>query len=97
MRQYGRLPENVSRKYTAQILEGLIYLHENQVMHRDIKGANVLRDSQGNVKLGDFSAAKRIQAIKTMSGKLSPMESKSPTGECSVVGTPYWMAPETIQ
>lgn len=48
-------------------------------------GANILRDSSGNVKLGDFGASKRIQTIY-MSG----------TGIKSVTGTPYWMSPEVI-
>lgn len=48
-------------------------------------GANILRDSAGNVKLGDFGASKRIQTI-CMSG----------TGIKSVTGTPYWMSPEVI-
>lgn len=48
-------------------------------------GANILRDSSGNVKLGDFGASKRIQTI-CMSG----------TGIKSVTGTPYWMSPEVI-
>lgn len=48
-------------------------------------GANILRDSAGNVKLGDFGASKRLQTI-CMSG----------TGIRSVTGTPYWMSPEVI-
>ena len=50
-----------------------------------ILGANILRDSTGNVKLGDFGASKRLQTI-CLSG----------TGMKSVTGTPYWMSPEVI-
>uniref|UniRef100_A0A8D0HNH8 Mitogen-activated protein kinase kinase kinase 3 n=1 Tax=Sphenodon punctatus TaxID=8508 RepID=A0A8D0HNH8_SPHPU len=85
LKAYGALTENVTRKYTRQILEGVSYLHSNMIVHRDIKGANILRDSAGNVKLGDFGASKRLQTI-CMSG----------TGICSVTGTPYWMSPEVI-
>ncbi|XP_043923144.1 mitogen-activated protein kinase kinase kinase 3-like [Protopterus annectens] len=85
LKAYGALTENVTRKYTKQILQGVSYLHSNMIVHRDIKGANILRDSAGNVKLGDFGASKRIQAI-CMSG----------TGIKSVTGTPYWMSPEVI-
>uniref|UniRef100_A0A3Q0RGJ4 Mitogen-activated protein kinase kinase kinase 3 n=1 Tax=Amphilophus citrinellus TaxID=61819 RepID=A0A3Q0RGJ4_AMPCI len=85
LKAYGALTENVTRKYTRQILEGMSYLHSNMIVHRDIKGANILRDSAGNVKLGDFGASKRLQTI-CMSG----------TGMRSVTGTPYWMSPEVI-
>ncbi|KAK1337039.1 hypothetical protein QTO34_003084 [Cnephaeus nilssonii] len=85
LKAYGALTENVTRKYTRQILEGIHYLHSNMIVHRDIKGANILRDSTGNVKLGDFGASKRLQTI-CLSG----------TGMKSVTGTPYWMSPEVI-
>ncbi|KAJ8010954.1 hypothetical protein DPEC_G00080510 [Dallia pectoralis] len=85
LKSYGALTENVTRRYTRQILQGVLYLHSNMIVHRDIKGANILRDSSGNVKLGDFGASKRIQTI-CMSG----------TGIKSVTGTPYWMSPEVI-
>uniref|UniRef100_A0A3Q3W7D4 Uncharacterized protein n=1 Tax=Mola mola TaxID=94237 RepID=A0A3Q3W7D4_MOLML len=79
------LTEKVTRRYTRQILEGVSYLHSNMIVHRDIKGANILRDSVGNVKLGDFGASRRLQTI-CLSG----------TGIMSVTGTPYWMSPEVI-
>ncbi|XP_019752890.1 mitogen-activated protein kinase kinase kinase 3 [Hippocampus comes] len=85
LKSYGALTESVTRKYTRQILEGMCYLHSNMIVHRDIKGANILRDSEGNVKLGDFGASKRLQTI-CMSG----------TGIRSATGTPYWMSPEVI-
>ncbi|XP_013857631.1 mitogen-activated protein kinase kinase kinase 22 [Austrofundulus limnaeus] len=85
LKAYGALTEKVTRRYTRQILHGVSYLHSNMIVHRDIKGANILRDSSGNVKLGDFGASKRIQTI-CMSG----------TGIKSVTGTPYWMSPEVI-
>ncbi len=48
-------------------------------------GANILRDYSGNVKLADFGVSKRLQ---TISGSM---------GANSMVGTPYWMAPEVIR
>ncbi|KAH9498127.1 Mitogen-activated protein kinase kinase kinase 2 [Bulinus truncatus] len=84
MKTYGALTENVSRKYTKQILQGLAFLHKNVIVHRDIKAANVLRDNLGNIKLGDFGASKRLQTIT------------SATGLKTAVGTPHWMAPEVI-
>lgn len=84
LNKYGALKEVVCRKYTRQVLEGLAFLHKNVIVHRDIKAANILRDSEGNVKLGDFGSSKRLQTICSIAGLKT------------VVGTPYWMAPEVI-
>jgi serine/threonine protein kinase len=71
----------VIQTYVQQLLAGLQYLHENGVLHRDIKGANVLMD-HGIVKLSDFGLSKIIDS-----------ESKK---SFSTKGTPAWMAPEII-
>ena len=47
--RYGSFKENLIKIYTRQILEGLEYLHAHNVAHRDIKGANVLVDSDGEI------------------------------------------------
>jgi serine/threonine protein kinase len=67
----------------AQILLGLQYLHDQGVIHRDIKGANILTTKDGKVKLADFGVS-----TSTLAGA---------DKEAQVVGTPYWMAPEIIQ
>ncbi|KAG4383428.1 hypothetical protein AAZX31_13G068200 [Glycine max] len=67
--------------YTRQILHGLKYLHERNIVHRDIKCANILVDANGSVKLADFGLAKAT--------KLNDVKS------CK--GTAFWMAPEVVK
>ena len=81
-KNFGKFPENLVGLYMSQVLHGLLYLHDQGVIHRDIKGANILTTKQGLVKLADFGVATRTTNIH---------------GESSVVGTPYWMAPEVIE
>ncbi|KAJ0885561.1 putative mitogen-activated protein kinase kinase kinase STE-STE11 family [Helianthus annuus] len=47
--------------YTRQILRGLNYLHERNVVHRDIRCANILLDASGSVKLSDFGLEKELE------------------------------------
>ena len=58
----GLCEKNVS-KYCQQILEGLAYLHDNKIMHRDLKCANILLDEGGNCKLPDFGVSKHVENI----------------------------------
>ncbi|OXB74652.1 UNVERIFIED_CONTAM: hypothetical protein H355_016365, partial [Colinus virginianus] len=88
LNRFGPLPEAVLCKYTKQILEGVAYLHDNCVVHRDIKGNNVMLMPNGIVKLIDFGCARRLSWV-SLSGTHSEMLR-------SVHGTPYWMAPEVI-
>ena len=55
----GPFEELLVRSVTVQILSGLKYLHERNVIHRDIKGANILIDEEGCVKLSDFGISKK--------------------------------------
>ncbi|GAO18878.1 hypothetical protein UVI_02045960 [Ustilaginoidea virens] len=81
---YGKFPENLVGVYMTQVLQGLQYLHDQGVIHRDIKGANILTTKDGTVKLADFGVS-----TSTLAGGQDK--------EAQVVGTPYWMAPEIIQ
>ncbi|KAL9242813.1 hypothetical protein vseg_016777 [Gypsophila vaccaria] len=82
LRDYGKFGESAIRSFTRQILSGLAYLHGRNTVHRDIKGANILVDPNGWVKLADFGMAKHI------AGQSGPLSFK---------GSPYWMAPEVIR
>ena len=62
--KFGAFPMTVVRNYLSQILEGLAYLHEQNIMHRDLKGSNVLVSDSGVVKLADFGAGKKFESLK---------------------------------
>uniref|UniRef100_A0A0E0D794 mitogen-activated protein kinase kinase kinase n=1 Tax=Oryza meridionalis TaxID=40149 RepID=A0A0E0D794_9ORYZ len=78
----GAMTESVIRSFTRHILKGLAFLHSQKIMHRDIKGANLLVDVNGVVKLADFGMAKHLSTAAP---------------NLSLKGTPYWMAPEVVQ
>lgn len=86
LKKFGKFPETLAAVYTSQILEGLAYLHEQGVIHRDIKAANTLTTKDGEVKLADFGVATLSKAQRA-SGNLL---------DAGALGSPYWMAPEII-
>jgi len=66
----------------ACMVQGLIYLHSHKILHRDLKAGNILLTSDGIAKLADFGVSAKLQHT---------MDKKD-----TVVGSPYWMAPEVI-
>ncbi|KAG7258872.1 hypothetical protein CRUP_020939 [Coryphaenoides rupestris] len=63
LHRFGPLPERVLSLYSHQILEGVAYLHQNRVIHRDLKGNNIMLMPTGVVKLIDFGCARRLSHI----------------------------------
>nr|GMC61124.1 mitogen-activated protein kinase kinase kinase YODA-like isoform X1 [Ipomoea batatas] len=63
----GAITESVVRSFTRHILCGLAYLHSKKTIHRDIKGANLLVDAYGVVKLADFGMAKHVSTKEAIS------------------------------
>lgn len=99
IQKFGPLNEDLVSVYTRQILSGLHYLHRHNVIHRDIKGANVLVDDKGKVKLADFGASKRLNNIVPQGSysESGTIEQNSTLMTRSLKGTVYWMAPEVIK
>lgn len=71
-----------------KVLQGLIYLHSQGVIHRDIKGANILTNKDGKVKLADFGVATMMPGLAAGMGMGDGREGGG--GDDSVVGSPYW-------
>ncbi|KAH9088111.1 hypothetical protein LEN26_019650 [Aphanomyces euteiches] len=82
MKKFGTLSETLVAMYITQVLRGLAYLHAQGVLHRDVKGANILTTKDGLVKIADFGVAIKLNEAQKSN---------------SVVGSPYWMAPEVIE
>lgn len=81
IKRYGNIQEPLISRYICQVLRGLEYLHGKGVIHRDIKSDNILITKEGIIKLADFGSC----TYSAIDRKLT------------VVGTPFWMAPEVIQ
>ena len=85
LKRFGSFSESLIAIYITQVLRGLKYLHEQGVLHRDIKGANILTTKDGTVKLADFGVSMKLS------------EAGTHQEDQAVVGTPYWVAPEIIE
>lgn len=82
MKKVKKIPESTIGLMTVQILGGLLYLHQNKIIHRDIKPTNILVNSKGYVKISDFG----------VSGYLKDTNEERHT----MLGTYLYMAPERI-
>ncbi|CCD23831.1 putative serine/threonine protein kinase KIC1 NDAI_0C01700 [Naumovozyma dairenensis CBS 421] len=78
----GKIDEKYIGVITREILIALKYIHKDNIIHRDIKAANVLITNEGSIKLCDFGVAAQLN--------------QSTKRRQTMAGTPYWMAPEVI-
>ncbi|KAI1176279.1 mitogen-activated protein kinase [Nemania sp. FL0916] len=91
LNSYGALPEPLVRSFVRQILEGLSYLHNRDIIHRDIKGANILVDNKGTIKISDFGISKKLEATNILNG------ANNNKNRPSLQGSVFWMAPEVVK
>lgn len=88
LRSYGAFEEPLVKNFVRQILQGLNYLHERDIIHRDIKGGNILVDNKGGIKISDFGISKKVDG-NLLTGKRMYRP--------SFQGSVFWMAPEVVQ
>ena len=86
VKAFGPLPDATTARYLRDCLRGLAHLHAHRVIHRDIKGDNVLIDASGVAKVADFGTSKEQDAEGT---RLDMNQ--------TVCGTPYFWAPELMR
>ncbi|KAL4885133.1 hypothetical protein BJY04DRAFT_205682 [Aspergillus karnatakaensis] len=85
LRKHGKFGESVVKSLTRQCLEGLSYLHDKGILHRDLKADNILLDLDGTCKISDFGISKKTDNIY------------GNDSSNSMQGSVFWMAPEVIQ
>lgn len=88
LRNYGAFEEPLVRKFVKQILHGLNFLHNRDIVHRDIKGANILVDNKSCVKISDFGISKKVESDLLVSARVH---------RPSLQGSVFWMAPEVVK
>jgi len=85
LKSFGAFPELTIKWYTLQLCRALEYMHDKAMVHRDLKGKNILVDTNGLLKLADFGSAKQFE---------SRDKNESPSDGYNY--TPLWTAPEVI-
>eukprot|EP00826_Nyctotherus_ovalis_P055027 TRINITY_DN7279_c0_g1_i1.p1 TRINITY_DN7279_c0_g1~~TRINITY_DN7279_c0_g1_i1.p1 ORF type:complete len:221 (+),score=36.14 TRINITY_DN7279_c0_g1_i1:421-1083(+) len=84
------LDEVVMRRYIRQILEGLKYLHLQEIIHKNLKCSNVLLDNNACIKLADFGSIRKIALIGTAPCNRNDLPKL-------LKGSSHWAAPEVVQ
>lgn len=92
LNSYGPLKEPLVRSFCRQIVTGLVYLHGKDIIHRDIKGANILVDNKGAIKISDFGISKKVEATNLLAATGNQNKNRP-----SMQGSVFWMAPEVVK
>ncbi|KAK2554257.1 Mitogen-activated protein kinase kinase kinase 3, partial [Acropora cervicornis] len=88
LREKGRIEEPMVQKFTKQLLVAVAFLHNNRIIHKDIKGANILLDKhQENIKLADFGICTKMNTLKTATGGLVTKNN---------IASFHWTSPELL-
>jgi mitogen-activated protein kinase kinase kinase len=85
LRKHGKFEESIVASLTRQTLSGLAYLHQEGILHRDLKADNILLDVDGTCKISGFGISKKTDNIYG-NDKTNNMQ-----------GSVFWMAPEVIR
>ncbi|ORY41093.1 kinase-like protein [Rhizoclosmatium globosum] len=85
--RFGSFEEPLAQMILHQVLHGLEYLHDRSIIHRDIKGSNILVNMDGTVKISDFGISKKNEL--NMAYQLN--------SKMEFAGSVFWMAPEMSQ
>ncbi|KAL9601008.1 MAG: hypothetical protein Q9219_002830 [cf. Caloplaca sp. 3 TL-2023] len=86
LRKHGKFEQSLVSSLTRQTLAGLAYLHQEGVLHRDLKADNILLDVDGTCKISDFGISKKSDDIYG-----------NDTSNNSMQGSVFWMAPEVVR
>jgi mitogen-activated protein kinase kinase kinase len=108
LRNYGAFEEPLVRNWVRQILSGLNYLHSRDIIHRDIKGANMLVDNKGGIKISDFGISKKVEDSTSLifspnvlvahgTARGIDLMTGNRAHRPSLQGSVFWMAPEVVK